>query len=89
MSGGGETDRYPRSVQKFSSDKQKLVLHPTQKPLALCEYLIKTYSNEGDMVLDNTAGSGTTLLGAKNLNRLFIGIEKEEKYFEVIKNRLS
>jgi DNA modification methylase len=88
ISGGGETDRYPRSVIKFPSDKQKSCLHPTQKPLALCEYLIKTYSNEGNLILDNTAGSGTTLLAAKNLNRSFIGIEKEEKYFQVIKNRL-
>lgn len=93
VSGGGETDRYPRSVQIFSSDKQKNknngFIHPTQKPLALCEYLIKTYSNENDLVLDNCAGSGTTLLAAKNLNRQFIGIEKEQKYFDIIKERLK
>lgn len=82
------TERFPRSVQIFKSDKQKLNLHPTQKPLALCEYLIKTYSNEGDLILDNCAGSGTSLLAAKNLNRKFIGIEQEEKYFEISKTRL-
>lgn len=89
ISGGGNTDRYPRSVLQFASDKQKLNLHPTQKPLALCEYLIKTYSNEGNIILDNCAGSGTTLLAAQNLNRNFIGIEKEEQYVEVARKRLS
>lgn len=64
-------------------------LHPTQKPVDLCEYLIKTYTNENDLVLDNCAGSGTTLLAAKNLNRRFIGIEKEEKYFNIAKTRLG
>jgi len=87
ISGGGETDRFPRTVLKFPSDKQrnKLIgaMHPTQKPLALCEYLIKTYTNEGDLVLDNTMGSGTTCLAAKNLGRQFIGIEKEPKYYEI------
>lgn len=57
--------------------------HPTQKPLELMEWLIKTYTNENDMVLDNTMGSGTTCLGAKDLNRRFIGIEKEVKYYEL------
>ncbi|WP_421924848.1 DNA-methyltransferase [Lysinibacillus capsici] len=89
ISGGGNTDRYPRSVLQFASDKQKLNLHPTQKPLALCEYLIKTYSDEGDLILDNCAGSGTTLVAAQNLNRNFIGIEKEEHYVEVSRKRLS
>ncbi len=93
VSGGGETDRYPRSVQIFSSDKQKTKLdgtiHPTQKPVALCEYLIKTYTNEGDLVLDNCAGSGTTLVAAKNLNRQFIGIEKEEEYYKICLERLK
>lgn len=92
ISGGGDTDRYPRSVLTFPSDKQKTKLdgtiHPTQKPLALCEYLIKTYTNEGDLVLDNTAGSGTTGLAAENLNRNYILIEKEEKWCEVIKKRI-
>ena len=63
------TERYPRSVLKFPSDKQTSSLHSTQKPLALGEYFVKTYSNEGDLVLDNVAGSGTYGLAAKNLNR--------------------
>lgn len=93
ISGGGDTDRFPRSVLKFASDKQKNKLngtiHPTQKPLALCEYFIKTYTDEGDIVLDNTAGSGTTGLAAKNLNRNYILIEKESKWVEVIRKRIS
>jgi len=92
ITGGGDTDRFPRSVLTFPSDKQKTKLdgtiHSTQKPLALCEYFIKTYTNEGDLVLDNTAGSGTTGLAAKNLNRNYIMIEKEEKWIEVIKKRI-
>lgn len=88
VSGGGNTDRYPRSVLKFASDKQKLNLHPTQKPLALCEYLIKTFSNEKDTILDNCVGSGTSLVAAKKLNRNFIGIEKEERYVEIARKRL-
>ena len=63
-------------------------LHPTQKPVELLEYLIKTYTNEGDLVLDNCAGSGSTLLAAKNLNRQFIGIEKEKEYYDIILERL-
>ena len=93
VSGGGETDRYPRSVQIFSSDKQKNKLdgtiHPTQKPLSLIEMLVKTYTNEGDMVLDNTMGSGTTNLACLRLNRSSIGIEKEEKYFNIAVKRCS
>jgi len=92
VSGGGETDRYPRSVLKFPSDKQKSkltgLIHPTQKPLALCEYLIRTYTNEGDSVIDNVMGSGTTCLAAKNLNRSFVGIEKEEKYYNIAQKRI-
>lgn len=68
------TSRYPRSVIKTSTDKQRSKLHPTQKPVALMEYLIKTYTNEGETVLDFTIGSGTTGVAAKNLNRKFIGI---------------
>lgn len=82
------TERYPRSVLVFPSDKQKNSLHPTQKPLALCEYLVKTYTNEGELVLDSCVGSGTIPLAAKNLNRRFIGIEKEEKYFYIAKERI-
>ena len=75
-------ERYPSSVQKYSNGNNG-TKHPTQKPLELMKYLIKTYSNENDMVLDNTMGSGTTCLAAKELNRKFIGIEKEPKYYEI------
>ena len=64
-------------------------LHPTQKPTELCEYLIKTYSNEGDVVLDNCMGSGTTGVACKNLTRRFIGIEMNDKYFEIAKERIE
>lgn len=88
VSGGGDTSRYPRSVQIFKSDKQKEALHPTQKPIALMEYLIHTYTNEGETVLDFTMGSGTTGLACKNLNRKFIGIEMDENYFNISKKRI-
>lgn len=83
------TERYPRSVQVFSSDKQKQALHPTQKPVALCEYLIRTYTNEGETVLDNTMGSGTTGVACVNTGRAFIGIEQEQKYFEIAQERIA
>ena len=89
VSGGGSTSRYPRSIQVFSSDKQKSKLHPTQKPVALMEYLIKTYTNEGETVLDFTCGSGSTGVAAKNLNRAFIGIELDEGYFDIAKDRIN
>jgi len=92
ISGGGNTDRYPRSVLLFASDKQKTKLdgtiHPTQKPIALLEYIVKTYTNEGDLVLDNTMGSGTTNLACKNLNRKSIGIEKDKSYFDISIKRI-
>ena len=89
ISGGGETDRYPRSVITFASDKQKSCLHPTQKPLSLIEYMIKTYTNEEDLILDNTCGSGTTGLGAKNLGRNFIMMEQDPKYYEIACKRVQ
>ena len=89
LSGGGETDRYPRSVLTFASDKQKSKLHSTQKPLALCEYFIKTYSNKGEIVLDNVMGSGTVGAACKNLGRQFIGIELDEDYFKIAKDRID
>ena len=89
ISGGGSTERYPRSVLKFSKDTQKISLHPTQKPVALLEYLIKTYTNEGDLVLDNCMGSGSTGVAAINTNRKFIGIEKDDNYFEIARNRIE
>lgn len=82
------TERYPKSVFTFSSDKQKKSLHPTQKPVDLLEYLIKTYSNEGNTVLDNCAGSGSSGEACNNTNRNYILIEKEEKYIQIIQNRL-
>lgn len=83
------TERYPKSVLKFATDKQKLALHPTQKPLALMEYLIATYSNEGETILDNCAGSGTTGLAAKNLNRNYIMIENDKVNYEICIERLG
>lgn len=75
------TERYPRSVQRFASDKQVTNLHPTQKPLALCEYLIRTYTNENDVVLDNCLGSGTTMIAARQCGRRAIGIEQHRDIF--------
>ena len=83
------TERYPRSVQVFKTDKQKEALHPTQKPVALLEYLIKTYTNEGETVLDNCMGSGSTGIACLNTNRRFIGIEKDDKYFDLACNRIN
>jgi len=78
--------RVPSSWQKFNIE---VGLHPTQKPVALFEYLIKTYTNEGDLVLDNCAGSGTTGIAARKLNRNFILIEKEQEYIDIINKRLT
>ena len=83
------TERYPRSVQVFSTDTQSSSFHPTQKPLALMEYLVKTYTNEGDRVLDFAMGSGTTGLACRNLKRSFIGIDKEREYFDIAKERIT
>lgn len=88
VSGGGSTDRYPRSVLLFPSDKQTCKLHPTQKPVALMEYLIKSYTNENETVLDFTMGSGTTGVACANTGRKFVGIELDEHYFNVAKNRI-
>jgi site-specific DNA-methyltransferase (adenine-specific) len=79
--------RVPSSWQKFNTDTSGL--HPTIKPVPLMEYIIKTYTNEGDVVLDNCMGSGTTGVACKKLNRFFIGIEKEEKYFLIAKERIG
>lgn len=79
--------RYPLSVINFPRDKGKV--HPTQKPVALMEYLIKTYTNKGETVLDFTMGSGTTGVAAKNLNRKFIGIEFDPDYFRIAKDRID
>ena len=79
---------YPGSVIRIEGQAH-ISNHPTQKPVALFEYLIKTYTNEGDLVLDNAAGSGTTGIACKNLNRNYILIEKEPQYIEIINKRLS
>ena len=89
VSGGGNTCRYPRSVQVFKSDTQKSKLHPTQKPLSLIEFFIKTYTNEGELVLDNASGSGTTGLAAKNTSRDYIMMEKDNYFYETSKKRVS
>ena len=80
--------RFPRSVIKIANDNHGS-LHKTQKPVALMEYLIKTYTNEGETVLDFTMGSGTTGVACKNLNRNFIGIELDKEYFEIAKKRIE
>ena len=80
--------RYPRSIQKFTTDKSKS-LHPTQKPVALLEYLIKTYTQEWETVLDFTMWSGTTWVACKNTNRKFIGIEMDKQYFDIAECRIK
>lgn len=83
------TERFPKSVLKFKKDIQKSALHPTQKPVALLEYLIKTYTNEGDTVLDNCMGSGSTGVACINAGRNFIGIELDENYFNIAHKRID
>jgi DNA modification methylase len=85
-----EGTRHPSSILDFPQKwRRQDQIHPTQKPIELCEYLIKMYTNEGDIVLDNCFGSGSSLIACKNLNRNFIGIEKEEKYYNIAKERLG
>jgi site-specific DNA-methyltransferase (adenine-specific) len=82
--------RFPSSVQAFNNRaKGDIGLHPTQKPVALLEYLIRTYTNEGEIVLDNCMGSGSTGVACVNTKRKFIGIEKDEKYFAIAENRIK
>jgi site-specific DNA-methyltransferase (adenine-specific) len=83
------TERYPTSVLAFNTDKHKRPLHPTQKPVALLEYLIRTYTNADDIVLDNTMGSGSTGVASVASKRRFIGIEKDVSYFTVASERLE
>ena len=95
--GGNITDRkwktlnkkYPQNILVYSNASQKNKLHPTQKPVALLEYLIKTYTNECDIVLDNCMGSGSTGVACVNTGREFIGIELDENYYNIAKNRIS
>ena len=84
-----EGKRYPRSVLYFKTAEDEGKLHPTQKPIALYEYLIRTYSNEGDTILDPCMGSGTTGVSCIHTNRKFIGIEKDCDYYQVASNRLN
>ena len=79
--------RHPKTIQKFTRDKSGL--HPTQKPVAMCEYFIKTYTSEGATVLDNCMGSGSTGVACVNSNRNFIGIELDERYFNIAKERIE
>ena len=83
------THKYPKNILSFSNAIQKGKVHPTQKPVELLEYLIKTYTLEGEVVLDFTMGSGSTGVACINTNRKFIGIELDEKYFEIAKNRIE
>ena len=81
--------RYPNDILEFRREILGTTVHPTQKPVPLLEYLVKTYTNEGDMVLDNTMGSGTTGVACKTTNRNFIGIEKDEAYFKIAEQRIN
>jgi len=80
------TQWYPKTLLNFKTERG---LHPTQKPVALFEYLILTYTNPGDLVLDNCAGSGTTAIACLNTGRKYILIEKEEKYYKIIMDRIE
>ena len=80
-------ERYPVDIIKFNRDKEKL--HPTAKPVELCQYLIRTYTNENDVVLDNCFGSGSTIVAAIKEKRQYIGIEKDEHFFEIAKKRIE
>lgn len=83
------TQRYPRSIQVFSTDTQRSSIHSTQKPVSLCEYLIKTYTDVGDLVLDNCAGSCSTGIACYNTGRRFVGFEKDKEIFEKANKRLT
>jgi site-specific DNA-methyltransferase (adenine-specific) len=89
VSGGGQTDRYPLDVLEFKWDTQKSSLHSTQKPVSLCEYFVKTYSNEGDLVLDNCMGSASIGVACYNLNRNYIGMEKDVKIYNDAYHRIE
>lgn len=80
-------DRNPRSVLKFHQGDEKL--HPTQKPLELCEWLIRTYSNEGDKILDFCMGSGSSIIASINTNRSYVGIEKDIEIFKIAQKRIN
>src|SRR5699024_1526052 len=81
--------RYPKHLIEFSNANRNGIVHPTQKPVALFEYLIRTYTNEGELVLDNVIGSGKTAVAAINTGRQFIGIEREEEYVNIARERVA
>lgn len=83
------TERFPRSIVHFSTDTQNTNLHPTQKPVALCCYLIETYSNVSDLVLDNCMGSGTTAIACIETNRNYIGFENNQTYYQLSQERIN
>ena len=85
----GDTKKYPKSILTFTRKHSSKMLHPTEKPVELLEYLIKTYSNENDVILDNCMGSGSTGVAALNINRKFIGMELDENYFNIAKERIE
>lgn len=85
----GSTEKYPTSILKFKKLHSSKMLHPTEKPVSLLEYLIKTYTNEKDVVLDNCMGSGSTGIACLNANRNFIGIELDKNTFEIAKKRIE
>lgn len=85
----GSTEKYPTSIVRFQKPHPSCSVHPTQKSTELCEWLIRTYTNEGETVLDNCMGSGTTGVAAINTNRNFIGMELSEKYFNIAKDRIN
>jgi len=82
-------DYYPKSILEITNAGRSGKVHPTQKPVALMEYLIRTYTHEGETVLDFTMGSGTTGVACQNLNRSFIGIEMDDGYFAIAKTRIE
>ena len=82
--------KYPKSIKEFSTANRTIkLLHPTQKPVPLFEYLIKTYTNEGDVVLDNCMGSGTTAIACLNTNRKYIGFKLDKNYFDIANERIK
>jgi DNA modification methylase len=85
----GSTEKYPTSIVRFQKPHPSCAVHPTQKSVELCEWLIKTYTNEGETILDNCMGSGTTGVAAINTDRNFIGIELTEKYFKIAEERID
>lgn len=85
----GSTEKYPTSILRFQKPHPSVCQHPTEKPVALLEYMIKTYTNPGDLVLDNCMGSGSTGVACVNTGRSFIGIEIEQEFFDIAKNKIS